>query len=146
MIALNRSAANAGAELGVRSATDITGFGLGGHAWEMAKGSQVTIELQLQTLPIIAGSEALAERGHHTRASKTNREYIAEGLRMKSHLDSLRLEFIFDAQTSGGLLLAVPAKNADSAESVLRKHGTLVAARVGLVHEKQPGVDLILAP
>lgn len=144
MTTLNDGAAKAMAELGVRSATDITGFGLAGHANEMAAGANVTIVLNLDSLPILPGADRLAERGFKTRASKTNASFVVSVLKEEGRLDPLRREFLFDAQTSGGLLIAVPAENADKAEATLKHHSTLAAARVGEVVERQTGVHLIV--
>jgi selenide,water dikinase len=144
MIELNKSAAQAMEELGVKSATDITGFGLAGHAWEMANGSGVTIEISLPALPILSGAEELAQRGFLTRASKTNAEYVAKGIRFEGMIDPIRLKVFYDAQTSGGLLMAVPSAKADQAEEVLRRHKTLATACVGWVRERQADVDLIV--
>lgn len=144
MTALNATGAAAIAELGVRAATDITGFGLAGHANELAAGSGVTLRLHLNALPIFEGAAALVKAGHHTRASKTNAENVANVLRVEGILDPILKEFLFDAQTSGGLLLSVPAEHAPRAAEVLERHGVLVAARVGEVLERQPGVHLIV--
>jgi selenide,water dikinase len=144
MVELNRSAADAGRELGVRSATDITGYGLAGHAFEMAQGSNVTIKIDLASLPILEGALPLAKKGFLTRASKTNREYVGDNLRVDGVPDPVLIEFFFDAQTSGGLVLAVPAANAASAESVLKRFGTLCASQVGRVVDRQGDTALVL--
>lgn len=146
MIALNDAGARAMAELGVRSATDITGFGLAGHANEMAAGAGVTIIIRLDSLPILPGAAELPEKGFFTRASKTNASFVADVLREEGRLDSILKEFLYDAQTSGGLLMAVPADRAGDAEAVLKKHGTLAAARIGEVVERHDRVNLILMP
>jgi selenide,water dikinase len=144
MIALNDGAARAAAELGVRSATDITGFGLVGHGNEMAAASGATIVLHLDALPLLEGTEPLAAKGYLTRASATNATFVADVLREADGLDPVRREFLFDAQTSGGLLLAVPRENAPRAADVLRAHGTLAAARIGHVIDREPGVHLVI--
>jgi selenide,water dikinase len=144
MIELNDKAAAAGKELGVKSATDITGFGLAGHGFEMAQGSNATLVIDLKSLPILEGAIPLAERGFLTRASKTNREYVGDLLRVEGRPDSILIEFFFDAQTSGGLLLAIPADRADEAETTLRRFGALVAARIGRVVEREPSAAVVL--
>lgn len=146
MIALNDSAAQAARELDVRSATDITGFGLAGHANEMAAGSDVSIVLYLSALPILEGALELAAHPFLTRASHTNFSYVADRLREEGPLGQVRREFLFDAQTSGGLLLAVPAEHAANAPAVLAKHGTLSAARIGEVVPPVQGIRLIVRP
>lgn len=146
MVTLNAAGCRAMKELGVQSATDITGFGLAGHANEMAAGSGVTIVLYLSQLPLLPGADRLAAKGFLTRASKSNASFVADILRESGSLDRLVREFLFDAQTSGGLLMAVPAENASRAEQVLKEDGVLVAARVGEVIEREPGVHLIIKP
>jgi selenide,water dikinase len=144
MIELNDRAAAAGRELGVKSATDITGFGLAGHAFEMAQGSNVTIAIDLNALPILPGALTLAERRFLTRASSSNREYVGDLLRIEGRPDPILVEFFFDAQTSGGLLLAVPGARAGEAADVLSRHQTLSAARVGEVLPREPTTAVIL--
>src|SRR5262249_16501816 len=111
MVQLNDVGQQAMLEVGVHSATDITGFGLAGHAYEMAQGSDCTLVLELAKLPLIPGAEKLATHKHfRTRASKTNAEYVRAGLRVEGKPDPVALEFFYDAQTSGGLLISVPAE------------------------------------
>jgi selenide, water dikinase len=137
MVALNAAAAAAGAELGVRAATDITGYGLAGHALEMAQGSGVTLAIELDALPILPGAEALVAAKFFTRASATNRAHAAADLLLAPNLDRLRVEFLFDPQTSGGLLLAVPAARAAEAAAVFARH-SVAAARIGLALPRGP--------
>jgi selenide,water dikinase len=146
MVTLNDAAARAGAELGVRCATDITGFGLAGHANEMAAGANVTILLILSALPIIDGADKLAAKPFLTRASHTNYRHVASVVREEGTISGVLREFLYDAQTSGGMLLAVPKENADRAPEALRKHGTLAAARIGEVLPRQAGAQLIIRP
>jgi selenide,water dikinase len=144
MVALNEPGAKAMAELGVRAATDITGFGLAGHANEMANGSGVTLLIHLESLPIFPGAAGLAAAGYLTRASKTNADFVRDVCREASGLDAVLREFLFDAQTSGGLLLAVAAERAHDAEQVLKAHGALTAARIGEVQPRREGVSLVI--
>jgi selenide,water dikinase len=144
MIELNAGAAIAMRELGVKSATDVTGFGLAGHAYEMAAGSNVALEIDLSALPLLPGAEELVERGFFTRASKTNREYVQHALEFDGAPDRIRVEFFFDAQTSGGLLMAVPAAQANRAGEVLKRQGALAAACIGRVAGRHPGGKLLV--
>ena len=77
------------------------------HALEMAEGARLTFEIDLSKLPVIEGSEPLAVPRFHTRASKSNREFVEGRLVTDPGIDPLRLEYAFDAQTSGGLLAAL---------------------------------------
>ncbi len=92
---------------GVHALTDVTGYGLAGHASEMAEGAGLTFVIEVDKLPVIEGAQALAIARNHTRASKTNREFLGDRLRTEPGANPLGLEFAFDAQTSGGLLIAV---------------------------------------
>ena len=107
MLELNQSAAQAAVALGVRSATDITGFGLAGHAGELAQASDVTIVIELGKLPLLPGAEEAANAGHYTRANGTNRAHVQPFTQFEGPADSMLAEFVVDPQTSGGLLIAV---------------------------------------
>jgi selenide,water dikinase len=137
MTQLNEVGMKAMLEAGAHSATDITGFGLAGHAYGMAQGSGTTLVLELSRLPLIPGSERLARSGHYrTRASATNAAFVAADLRTEGKLDPVRLEYFYDAQTSGGLLISVPADRAESLVARARQGGATVAAVVGEVVER----------
>jgi selenide, water dikinase len=133
MVELNKSACDAMLAVGVNAATDITGFGLAGHAMEMAEGSHVTLAIDLAKLPLIAGVERLEVVKCRTRASKTNREYTEAQTQFEGTPDPTRLEFFYDAQTSGGLLISVPAGKADQLLQRLRDAKTPAATVIGEV-------------
>jgi selenide,water dikinase len=144
MVQLNDIGQQAMTEVGVHSATDVTGFGLAGHTFEMAEGSGVTIVLELSRLPLIPGAERLAVHKHfRTRASKTNAEYVAPSLRVEGKPDAVRLEFFYDAQTSGGMLISVPAERAEALVDNVRKRGAAAACIIGEVLARQD-VALVL--
>jgi len=133
MIELNKSACDAMLAVGVNAATDITGFGLAGHGREMAEGSGVTLVIELAKLPLIPGVERLDITKFRTRASKTNREYTEAQTQFAKTPDATRLEFFYDAQTSGGLLISVPAAKADELLKRLAEAKTKSAAIIGEV-------------
>jgi selenide,water dikinase len=133
MTQLNDIGQQAMAEVGVHAATDITGFGLAGHAFAMAEGSNVTIVLELSRLPLIPGAEKLAHKPYLTRASATNAAYVQAGLRVEDKPDPVRMEFFYDAQTSGGLLISVPAERAEALVENVRRRGAASACVVGEV-------------
>jgi selenide,water dikinase len=137
MVQLNKGAAEAMREAGAHAATDVTGFGLAGHAREMADGSGVTLVLELSRLPLLPGTEPLARRKFFTRASTTNAAYVAEALRVEGKPDPVRLEFFYDAQTSGGLLVSVPADRAEGLVKAARERGAAHACVVGEVTPRQ---------
>jgi selenide,water dikinase len=136
MIQLNDIGRDVMIEAQAHSATDITGFGLAGHAYEMAEGSKLTIAIDLARLPVFPGSETLARRAYRTRASITNAAYVASGLRTEGKPDPTLLEFFYDAQTSGGMLISVPADNADKLVAAARARGALATCIIGEVLDR----------
>ena len=146
MIQLNDIGRDAMLAAGAHAATDITGFGLAGHALGLARGSQTTVVLELSSLPLLPGADKLAHRPFLTRASATNAQYVAEHLKIEGAVDPVRLEFFYDAQTSGGLLISVPADRAEELVENMRKKGAAVACLVGEVIEKKDDAYLILRP
>jgi len=138
MIQLNVIGRDAARQAKARAATDITGFGLAVHASEMAQASDVTIELNLDRIPILPGVDRLAERGFKTRASASNRRFAETLVRVEGKPDPIRRELAFDAQTSGGLLISVPDDKAESVVENARALGALSACVVGRVLERQP--------
>jgi selenide,water dikinase len=111
----------------------------------MADGSQVTLVFELSRLPLLPGAERLAHRPYLTRASATNAAYVQPFLKIDGKPDPVRLEFFYDAQTSGGLLISVAADKAEALVEVLHKRGAASACVVGEVTAKQEAA-LILKP
>lgn len=105
-------AAEAMREFDVKGATDVTGFALLGHAWEMAKASKVTIEIDADAVPLLEGALGLASAGLLTSGDKTNREYVGEDIEIAESVDKNRLKLLFDPQTAGGMLIAIPESRA----------------------------------
>jgi selenide,water dikinase len=145
MAQLNAPGRDAAIALKAHAATDVTGFGLAGHAREMADASGVTISLDIGRLPLLPGAEALARRGNKTRASATNRGFAEDDMRIEGSPDALRVEFAFDAQTSGGLLISVAADCADELIRRAIEAGASIACVIGQVHEKDD-VSIVLRP
>jgi selenide,water dikinase len=133
MVQLNDVGRDAMLAADVRCATDVTGFGLAGHALEMATGSKVTLRIELTKLPLLPGVEAIAQPPFMTRASRTNRAYVQDQLLMQGAADSSRLECVFDAQTSGGLLVCVAGEKVDSFLKQVRSGGVTAASIIGEV-------------
>jgi selenide,water dikinase len=117
MLTPGKYAAEAIAKFDVKAATDVTGFALLGHTWEMACASNVTIEIDATRVPSIKGALELAGAGLLTSGDKTNREYVGEQIQIASTVDSNQVKLFYDPQTAGGLLLAI---SADRAEELLR--------------------------
>jgi len=137
MVQLNHAGAQAAKNAGAHASTDVTGFGLAGHSTEMAQASNVTLVIELDQLPILPGVLALAESGHQTRATKTNQSHTAPLTRIEGQPSMVLLELIYDAQTSGGLLLSTPKKNADKLVKQAKIDGADAACVIGCVTEKQ---------
>ena len=120
MMTPGKYAAEAIAKFDVKGATDVTGFALLGHAWEMACASNVTIEIDSASVPLINGALELVEAGMLTGADKTNREYVGEDVSIAESLDPNLVKLFYDPQTAGGLLLAMPQEKADELLEELR--------------------------
>ncbi|EPR34739.1 selenide, water dikinase [Alkalidesulfovibrio alkalitolerans DSM 16529] len=120
-------------ELGLRAATDVTGFGLGGHLLEMAHASNVSIALASADVPVIDEALDLAAMGLLPAGSHANRKFCASAVHVEPGVDGLRADLCFDAQTSGGLVLAVPEEKVPDALRMLAEAGE-PAHVVGRVH------------
>ena len=116
MLTPGKFAAEAIVKFDVKGATDVTGFSLLGHAWEMARASNVTIQIEPGAVPLINGALELARAGLMTGADKTNREYVGADISIADGIDPNLVKLLFDPQTAGGLLLAIAE---DKAEDLL---------------------------
>jgi selenide, water dikinase len=105
MATLNREAAEKGIAAGVRCATDITGFGLGGHLYNIARASNVAIEIDCSRLPVLPGVEQMVAEGMTTGGAKRNRQFVEEALEVDPAVAEWLQHLVFDPQTSGGLAL-----------------------------------------
>ena len=122
MLTPGKYAAEAMREFGVKGATDVTGFALLGHAWEIACASNVTIEIDSHAVPLLDGALELAAAGMLTSGDKTNREYIGKDVELLPGLDANVVRLLFDPQTAGGMLIAVAANKADALLRTLRNN------------------------
>ena len=107
MAQLNKAAAELMVRHGAHAATDITGFGILGHAFEMADASDVSIEIKFAELPILPNAVEFARAGALTGGADANRDYLADKIMIDDRLKKEETDILFDAQTSGGLLIAV---------------------------------------
>jgi selenide,water dikinase len=139
MAALNAGAAEAmravgiGPDLPIHAATDITGFGLVGHLYQMAKASQVGIEIDSAALPALPNAEMLAAAGNVTRGDRENREYPGESLIVDAGVAPTRINLILDPQTSGGLAICVREPDVTTLLSELQSRGVGTRAVIGRV-------------
>lgn len=137
MSELNRAAAEAMVKVGVHACTDVTGFGLIGHLHEMAKASDVAAEITLRKVPVLPEAWGLIERGIAPEGTRNNHLYVGDyvlwdGLKHEEQL------VLCDAQTSGGLLIAVGQEKKEALMKALSKAG-VVAAEIGRMLEGQGG-------
>ena len=111
MTRLNREASRLAVRHGAHAATDVTGFSLLGHGWEMAEASGVGLRFRLADIPFVSGARRYAEEWHFPGGSADNRLYFGRHVTFAEHIAEHEQMLLFDAQTSGGLLLAVPPEN-----------------------------------
>jgi len=139
MLTPGKSAAEAIAKFDVKGATDVTGFSLLGHAWELACASNVTIEIDSARVPLINGALDLARMGMMTGADKTNREYVGDDVSIADDIDPNLMKLFFDPQTAGGLLLAIPEDRANNLLIELRRNYSRaeIIGRVSELDEKR---------
>lgn len=130
MTTLNREAAVLMVECRASAATDVTGFGLLGHAKEMARGAGVSFRLELEAIPLMAGVTGLVDDGMVPAGCYRNRDHYASSVASAAHPD--RLVPLYDPQTSGGLLIAFAPPDADRFLARARELG-LFARRIGTV-------------
>lgn len=143
MIRLNKDARDAMVKVGVTGATDVTGFGLGGHAWEMASGSGIEIVFSLASIPYLKGSRTLLASGLSSRAATETGKALEESVVFAAEVDEIDRVMVLDAQTSGGLLISCPANRVDDLMADLEKRGVPDAAVIGEVHEAGEGGPLV---
>ena len=143
MVLLNRAAAAALAELPpgvVHACTDVTGFGLIGHATEMAKASGGVMAIDVEAVPLLDGAIDLVERNTPS-GGRTNQQYFGGGVDAVPGLDPRRVQLLYDPQTSGGLLAAVAPDAAGAAMAAWSRAG-VTAHPVGSVEAVQTGAKV----
>jgi selenide,water dikinase len=138
MTTLNRAAAQAMVEVGVSAATDVTGFGLLGHLHEVVHASGLAAELDAAAVPLYPGARALAEAGVLPGGSRRNADYFGRWVEIADSVDAAARALLFDAQTSGGLLICVPGARTGALVAALGQRGVL-AAEVGRLVEGRAG-------
>jgi selenide,water dikinase len=111
---LNKDAASLAIKHSAKAATDITGFGLMGHAWEMAQASETGIIIRFDEVPLYTGTKRLAKEWCFAGGTYDNKEYFENHVAFTKELTDEERMIMFDSQTSGGLLFAIPAEKADA--------------------------------
>jgi selenide,water dikinase len=138
MSALNGPAARVLRDFPVDACTDVTGFGLLGHAYEMAHGSGVRVVFEAAALPVLPGARTLAAAGHVTGGCARNREWLADRVEVSTTVPADLAELAWDPQTSGGLLVAVRASSVERLVDRLAAVG-VAGSRVGRIEERAVG-------
>lgn len=141
--ALNRKALEIALAYEIHGLTDITGFGFGGHALEMAVHSTVRMTVSYDSLPFYDGALEMYDRGVDTGSNRGNRRHCGERVEFRRRLARREEEMIFDPQTSGGLLFSLPKSRAESLVADLHEAGVPWAALIGTVEEGTPGIIVV---
>lgn len=131
MSKLNKVASEVMLEVGANACTDISGFGLAGHLCEMALGSKVRINIDLASVSIYPATTKMMQKGIRTGVTLSNKESAAGCVRLERELPREREMILYDPQTSGPLMISVPAKKADLLVTKLKEKGVTDAAIIG---------------
>lgn len=145
MALLNKTASEAMLEAGVSACTDITGFGLMGHAYELAEASKVTLSFFAGRIPIFDGCERYVRMGLIPGVSKLSKKYLKHAIRIDPGVREEVVDVMFDAQTSGGLLISIPKGNVETLCAKLREKGVVTVSVVGEVGERK-NVSIVVTP
>jgi len=144
MISLNKAASGVMRKFRVHACSDVTGYGLLGHTYEMADGSGVTVVLESAKLPLLPGVARLAARGYLTGGCKRNRTFLDGKIAVAPSVSKDLEEIAFDPQTSGGLLIALPKEAAPRLVKALRAARITAATVVGTaIRRRKVRVELV---
>lgn len=143
MATLNKAACEAVLDLEVHGCTDVTGFGLIGHACEMAEGAGLALELVGRDLPVLEGALDVVRAGVMSGGCNRGKQHYGPRVHLASSLDAALADLVFDAETSGGLLLAVPESIAGKVVQRLRDAGAPSHAIVGRFVASAPGAPVL---
>ena len=141
---LNRQAAEIFLNYDVHAATDITGFGLAGHGLEMAQGSEASIHINLDEVPVMNEAYKMYELGVSTGVNKHNRAKTMPSMHFNKSAKTEKREILFDPQTSGGLLVSIPQNQANDALNDLQSSGLLDAKIIGQAKEPDPKIQIFV--
>jgi len=123
----------------VHAATDVTGFGLLGHLRTLLEASAAAAELRAAAVPVLARAREAVERGAVPAGTQRNADHVADTVTFAPAVDATTRVLLADAQTSGGLLIAVVPERADALITALRREATPAAALIGRVVAGTPG-------
>lgn len=139
MTTLNREASEAAQEIGVNACTDVTGFGLLGHACEMIQNSGIGMIIYSSSTPYFPETEDLARKGMVPGGTSRNREYCSSSIEIDPIVSPYIQDILFDPQTSGGLLLSTPAERAYDLLALLKERSVTEAAIIGEITAHHQG-------
>jgi len=142
LITLNRTAAEVMSGFDIHAATDVTGFGLAGHGFEMARASGVCLKISINDLPVMDEALMMYKKGMTTGVNAYNRQMVEQHLRLETDLPPWHEEIVFDPQTNGGLLVAVTESQGESLVNALHAKGVTAARIIGSVHELKARIHL----
>lgn len=143
MVTLNRKASEVALEVGVNACTDITGFGLIGHLVEMIKRGNVGAKIYYSLVPLLPRTEEFSKMGVNPPGTRRNRKFYGDKIELMEELPEWKLWILFDAQTSGGLLISTPPQKAEGLLKRLLEEGVEKAAIIGEVAEEPKGRILL---
>ena len=141
---LNRQAAEIFLNYDVHAATDITGFGLAGHGLEMAQGSEASLHIKLDEVPVMNEAYKMYELGVSTGVNKHNRAKTMPSMHFSESAKTEKREILFDPQTSGGLLVSIPQNQANDALNDLQSSGLIDAKIIGQAKEPDPKIQIFV--
>ena len=133
MTRLNKNASECMVRFEANACTDVTGFGLAGHSMQLAKASNVVLKFRVNDLPVLDGAEKAIGENYLTRGDKSNREYTKDFVISSGTVNKTKEHLLYDPQTSGGLLICVPQKNAEALLDDLIKNGDISSGIIGEV-------------
>ncbi len=144
MLELNGKSAAVARRVGINACTDITGFGLLGHAWEMARASRVQIEISLREVPVLEGARELGIQGYIAGGNWANLEYMKDKAVFAQAVEAIDKHILADPITSGGLIFAVKQERADRLLDGLHEAGITGAKLIGKATSGEPVVKVII--
>jgi selenide,water dikinase len=140
---LNRIGAELGKDRDVHAVTDVTGFGVLGHALELARGSKLSVVVEADRVPLLADAAALAEQGFVTGASHRNWASYGQDVTLPAKLPEWKRHLLSDPQTSGGLLVSCVAERAPAIVQQIRAAGFPMAAVIGHAENGKPSIRVV---
>jgi len=136
MSTLNKAASEVIQQIGVNGCTDVTGFGLAGHMYELASASNVKLKIKLSKLPVMQGVPKLIEKGCIPGGGYANRSHYEKWVAFEGNVSEVEKALVFDPQTSGGLLISVPGEKAEALVKALSEKNVLRYEVIGEVLER----------